>query len=163
MRGLDTVLRLLGRGRSLLKLKLKVRGADYPAQMTVDHSFLPSGTVLVVDDEPSVRRSTARLLRRAGAEVLEAASAAEALEYGRTGGLVVDVILSDVVMPEVTGIELAHEARKLWPEARILLFSAFTPAALTRRRLSDDDDLEIMLKPLERDDLLSAVADALRG
>jgi two-component system cell cycle sensor histidine kinase/response regulator CckA len=131
--------------------------------MTPEKASLPAGTVLVVDDEPSVRRSTARLLRRAGAEVLEAASASEALAYGRAHGLAVDVILSDVVMPEVTGIELAQQARELWPEARIILFSAFTPAALARHHLDGDSGTRILQKPLERDDLLAAVAAALRG
>jgi CheY-like chemotaxis protein len=117
-------------------------------------------TALVVDDEPSVRSSTARLLRRVGLEVLEAASAEEALAYGREGRTV-HVMLTDVVMPDISGIELAQTARELWPDAGILLFSAFTPAALTRHKLYDDRDMRILQKPLERADLLAAIAAAL--
>ena len=117
--------------------------------------------MLVVDDEPSVRRSTARLLQRAGADVLEASCAEEALAYGR-GGRSIDVLLSDIVMPETSGIELAAEAREVWPGAAILLISAFTPAALTRHKLNDDSGGRILQKPLERDALIAAVASAVR-
>jgi two-component system cell cycle sensor histidine kinase/response regulator CckA len=122
--------------------------------------ILEGRTVLVVDDEPSVRRSTARLLQRAGAEVLEASCAEEALAYGRDDGRSIDVLLSDIVMPETSGIELATAARDLWPNAGILLVSAFTPAALTRHKLNDEAGGRILQKPLERDELLAAVAAA---
>ena len=115
--------------------------------------------MLVVDDEPSVRRSTARLLERAGAEVLEASSADDALAYGRDGRSI-DVLLSDIVMPEVSGIELATAAREVWPDAGILLISAFTPAALTRHKLNDETGGRILQKPLERSELVAAVAAA---
>ena len=116
--------------------------------------------MLVVDDEPSVRRSTARLLERAGAEVLEASCAEDALAYGRDQGRSIDVLLSDIVMPEVSGIELATAARDVWPDAGILLISAFTPAALTRHKLTDETGGRILQKPLERSELVAAVAAA---
>jgi two-component system, cell cycle sensor histidine kinase and response regulator CckA len=128
--------------------------------MSESARILEGRTVLVVDDEPSVRRSTARLLQRAGAEVLEASCAEEALAYGRDEGRSIDVLLSDIVMPEVSGIELANAARDVWPNAGILLISAFTPAALTRHKLNDEAGGRILQKPLERDELLAAVAAA---
>jgi two-component system cell cycle sensor histidine kinase/response regulator CckA len=129
--------------------------------MTVESApTLEGRTVLVVDDEPSVRRSTARLLERAGAEVLEASCAEDALAYGRHEGRDIDVLLSDIVMPQTSGIELAAEAREVWPRAAILLISAFTPAALTRHKLNDDSGGRILQKPLERDELIAAVASA---
>ena len=88
--------------------------------------------MLVVDDEPSVRKSTARLLRGAGLDVLEAGSPAEALTYADEP---VEVILTDAVMPDVNGIELVATAREAWPEARILLISAGEPVAAVRRAL----------------------------
>jgi two-component system cell cycle sensor histidine kinase/response regulator CckA len=121
--------------------------------------ILEGRTVLVVDDEPSVRRSTARLLERAGAEVLEASCAEDALAYGEAGRSI-DVLLSDIVMPEVSGIELATAARAVWPDAGILLVSAFTPAALTRHKLTDEAGGRILQKPLERSELVAAVAAA---
>jgi two-component system, cell cycle sensor histidine kinase and response regulator CckA len=118
----------------------------------------PAGQVLVVDDEEAVRRSSARLLARAGFEVLEAGSAADALAL--LGERPIDVLLSDIVMPEVSGIELAVAAREVWPHAGILLISAFTPAALTRHKLTDETGGRILQKPVERSELVAAVAAA---
>jgi two-component system cell cycle sensor histidine kinase/response regulator CckA len=120
-----------------------------------------AGTVLVVDDEPAVRKSTARLLRRAGLDVLEAGSAAEALALGRDEGQQIDVLLTDVVMPDTNGIELAAEARELWPDAVILLISAFTPTALIRHEIHDGAARGMLQKPLERTELVSTVTRAV--
>jgi two-component system, cell cycle sensor histidine kinase and response regulator CckA len=117
--------------------------------------------VLVVDDEPAVRKSTARLLRRAGLEVLEAGSASEALAFGRDGGQEIDVLLTDVVMPDQNGIELAAEAREVWPDAVILLISAFTPTALIRHEIHDGAARGRLQKPLERTELVSVVTRAV--
>jgi DNA-binding NtrC family response regulator len=118
------------------------------------------GAILVVDDEASVRRSTARLLQRAGHEVREAGSAAEALDLLRDG-TAVEVIVSDVVMPEMTGIELVGAARALRPEVEVILCSAFTPAALTRHEFEAGREHTILQKPLELAQLLDAVSAAL--
>jgi DNA-binding NtrC family response regulator len=118
-----------------------------------------AGTVLVVDDEESVRRSTARLLRRAGLEVLEAASAGEALAFDGTD---VDVVLSDVVMPDVNGIELASRLHSVWPHVEVLLISAFTPSALIRHELLAGDSTRILQKPLERSELVAIVTAAVQ-
>jgi two-component system cell cycle sensor histidine kinase/response regulator CckA len=121
----------------------------------------PAGTVLVVDDEPAVRKSTARLLRRAGLDVLEAGSAAEALALGRDDRQEIDVLLTDVVMPDQNGIELAAEAREVWPDAVILLISAFTPTALIRHEIHDGAARGMLQKPLERTELVSVVTRAV--
>jgi two-component system cell cycle sensor histidine kinase/response regulator CckA len=127
----------------------------------IDPAFPSVGTVLVVDDEPAVRKSTARLLRRAGLDVLEAGSAAEALAFGGDEGQEIDVLLTDVVMPDTNGIELAAEARALWPDAVILLISAFTPTALIRHEIHDGAARGMLQKPLERTELVSVVTRAV--
>ena len=124
-----------------------------------DPDLSPIGTVLVVDDEPAGRKSTARLLRRAGLEVLEAGSAAEALAFGRDEPI--DVLLTDVVMPDTNGIELAAEARELWPDAVILLISAFTPTALIRHEIHEGAARGMLQKPLERTELVAVVTRAV--
>src|SRR5829696_3225729 len=85
----------------------------------------PASTVLVVDDETSVRSSTARLLARAGYEVLQASSADEALAILHERGPV-DAMLSDVVMPGANGFELASAVRDIAPATSVLLFTAYT-------------------------------------
>src|SRR3954451_18319401 len=100
--------------------------------------ILEGRTVLVVDDEPSVRRSTARLLERAGAEVLEASCAEDALAYGRDEGRSIDVLLSDMVMPGAGAIDPASAARDVGPDAGTLLTSPSPPRALPRHKLTDE-------------------------
>jgi two-component system cell cycle sensor histidine kinase/response regulator CckA len=121
------------------------------------------GTVLLVDDDDDVRGSTARILARAGFEVLEATSAAEALEVWHRQETPIDVVLSDVVMPGVSGVQLAAAIAALSPGASTILISGFTPSALERHRvLSDDsDDVQLLQKPLAPEELLAAVRDAI--
>jgi DNA-binding NtrC family response regulator len=144
-------------------LKISAPSADLLSvtSPSSDPAAPSAGTVLVVDDEPAVRKSTARLLRRAGLDVLEAGSASEALALGRDEGQRIDVLLTDVVMPDTNGIELAAEARALWPDAVILLISAFTPTALIRHEIHDGAARGMLQKPLERTELVSTVTRAV--
>lgn len=80
-------------------------------------------TILLVEDEAFVRRVTAEVLESAGYRLVIATSAAEALEaYPRCSGPV-DLLLADVVMPGMSGCELAAEFENLCPRGRVLLMS----------------------------------------
>jgi len=87
--------------------------------------------VLVVEDDPRVRRVSVRRLKDLGHEVIEADSGPAALKL-LTEGEPVDVVFSDVVMAGgMTGIELAQEVRRRWPKLKILLASGYAdPAAV---------------------------------
>lgn len=80
--------------------------------------------MLVVDDEPVVRAIVSRLLTEAGYRVLTAMSGPDALQTLRTSGPV-QVLLTDLRMPQMTGIELATDVRQLMPTARVRLMVAF--------------------------------------
>ena len=94
--------------------------------MTSPHDLCRSHRckVLLVDDEPLIRRLTARALAEADYEVIEAADGDEALELLRSGAQV-DVIVSDVMMPRMSGLELAEYVRKDFPDIRMILISGF--------------------------------------
>lgn len=85
-----------------------------------------SPTVLLVDDEPDVRLVTGLLLRRAGYTVVEADTGRAALDVIREGA-VVDVVLLDVMMPEMTGPEALPELRQLDPTLPVVFYSGFDP------------------------------------
>ena len=107
------------------------------------------GTVLVVDDDEGVRSFVGRALRRSGFAVVEAAGAAEALEVLRADRPRIDLLLTDVSMPGMSGLELIEGAKRLGRPIRALLMSGhpespvgtevphlakpFTPAALVKR------------------------------
>jgi CheY-like chemotaxis protein len=85
-------------------------------------------TVLLVEDEEAVRRIARRILERAGYRVLVARHGAEALSVLADAGPTVDVLLSDVAMPEMGGLELAALAVARTPGLRVLLMSGFSEA-----------------------------------
>ncbi|MEO8193453.1 MAG: ATP-binding protein [Gemmatimonadales bacterium] len=90
-------------------------------------------TILLVEDTEEVRRVAARILRRNGYRVLEAANGAEALSLCDSEPVPVDLIVTDIVMPTMGGAELAERIRKTQPDARILFTSGFTENAAVRQ------------------------------
>jgi CheY-like chemotaxis protein len=84
-----------------------------------------SATVLVLEDDPVIRSLSAKVLRDSGYNVIEASDSREAVEM--CGGYAgpIHLVLSDMVMPGMSGIEACEEIRKLRPETRVLLMSGF--------------------------------------
>jgi two-component system cell cycle sensor histidine kinase/response regulator CckA len=82
-------------------------------------------TILLVEDEAFVRRVTAEVLEWAGYKLVIARSAAEALQVHQRRSEPVDLLLSDVVMPGMSGRQLAAEFDSLYPGARVLLMSGY--------------------------------------
>lgn len=122
---------------------------------------LPGSTsVLVVDDAAIVRRLAFRLLSEAGYRVFEAGSAAEALEVLRLAGGRIDVVLVDVVMPEVSGVDLARLVQEAAPSAIPVFMSAFPAEVLVREGLRNPNVL-FVAKPFTREELLRAVGRAM--
>lgn len=81
----------------------------------------PRFVILCVDDERVSLKVRSRVLEKAGHEVIQADSAAEALEILRSRS--VDLVLTDLLMPVMTGAELAREVKKLRPNLPVVLFS----------------------------------------
>jgi signal transduction histidine kinase len=111
-------------------------------------------TVLVVEDEPAVREITARILRRNGYSVLEAASGPEALE------LIVDrqfdVLLTDLVMPQIPGTDLAQRIRETHPGVGVMFMSGYSQDVLGPRG-AFEDGVPLIQKPFAAAELLKAV------
>ncbi|MBM4319695.1 MAG: response regulator, partial [Deltaproteobacteria bacterium] len=102
-------------------------------------SAMPTGseTVLVVEDEDAVRRLAERILRSAGYEVLSAASGGDALVLCEKHGGGVDLLLTDVVMPQMSGRELAERLSKLCPRLKVLYMSGYTDNAIVHHGVLD--------------------------
>jgi PAS domain S-box-containing protein len=114
------------------------------------------GTVLVVEDEPAVRDVTVRVLRRAGWEVVAVVSGTEALTAVDTRAQPFDAVLSDVVMPGMSGIELAGRILDRLPETRVVLLSGYTAATLDLGRVVERG-VRFVAKPASSRDLLAAL------
>ena len=115
-----------------------------------------SGMVLVVEDEPALRKTAGRVLRGAGYEVLEAASADEALLAMRQRGNEVDLVLTDMVMPGMSGAELARRLVQIKPSLRVIYTSGYSLDVIRNQPLVDVD-ATILEKPYTLADLTAAV------
>ena len=124
--------------------------ADEPAKT--------AGTILLVEDEPAVRAIAARVLRQAGYDVLEGRDGAEGLRVATRELAELDLLLTDVVMPQLSGPELAGRVRALRPELPVLYCSGYLAGTLT-------DDLavgeSILAKPFTSAELLAAARAAI--
>jgi CheY-like chemotaxis protein len=119
-------------------------------------------TALVVDDASVVRRVSFRVLSEGGYRVFEAAGAIEALDVLAMVRGRVDVVLVDVVMPEVNGVDLVRLIREEWAHPAILFMSAY-PAEVMAREGLKDLRVQFLAKPFTRTELLSAVERAIRA
>jgi PAS domain S-box-containing protein len=113
------------------------------------------GTVLVVEDDSGLRKVTVRILEQHGYEVLVADGPTTALELARQRGSEIDLVVTDVVMPEMSGPQLAAHLGQTLPELPVLFVSGYTahPGDLP-------DGARFLSKPFTREGLLRGVAQA---
>jgi hypothetical protein len=121
-----------------------------------------SETVLVVEDQEAVRRLTVQMLKSYDYRTLEATQGDEALLLAERYSGSIDLLLTDVLMPMMTGKELAERLRPLRPHMRVLFMSAYPTDHISRRGLLDPGVLYIA-KPFTPDALAAKVREALRG
>jgi len=104
---------------------VEAAGAPAPAEVTAG-----TETILVVEDEAAVRRIASRSLRQCGYNVIEAADAREALEICRTRIGQIRLLLTDVVMPGMNGVELSKQLLALNPQLKVIYVSGYTDRVL---------------------------------
>jgi CheY-like chemotaxis protein len=112
-------------------------------------------SVLVVDDEAAVRRFAARVLERDGYGVVEAADGAEALELLKDVQASVDVVVTDIVMPRLNGVELMQALSISYPDIPVILMSGYATAALSELGIAAP--CSILTKPFPAERLLAEV------
>jgi PAS domain S-box-containing protein len=103
-------------------------------------TILPGGTetVLVVEDEATVRTLCVRILERLGYKVPQAQNGAEAIAVARGYGGRIDLLLTDVVMPGMNGADLANQLVLHHPEMKVLFTSGYTDDAIVRHGVLDE-------------------------
>jgi two-component system cell cycle sensor histidine kinase/response regulator CckA len=108
-------------------------------------------TILLVEDEAEVRAAARIILRRSGYQVIEASSAENALLLCEDIGNI-DMLLSDVVMPQMSGPELVRQLVKLRPATKILCMSGYADDNIARHEVLDGD-IAFLQKPFTADSL----------
>jgi CheY-like chemotaxis protein len=99
-----------------------------PAEAAIDNVEVPSLSILVVDDEPSVRETLAEMLEAMGHRVLLAESGQNALQT--LSGNKCDLVFTDLAMPDMDGWETSREIRKRWPEMNVVLVTGYGTGTL---------------------------------
>jgi hypothetical protein len=130
------------------------------AQRPSAASMRGSGRILVVDDEEGVRTVLQRLLSRMGYDVEAVGDATTALAMLAGTPTRFDLVLSDILMPEMTGLELATELIEAKVPVAIVLMTGFADGA-TVREATETFKLPVLRKPFEVDQLAAVLEDAL--
>jgi len=133
--------------------------AEGPPPATTDMS-LAGVTVLLAEDEPGILRFMQRTLEQAGCRVIPGASAEEALEALEKSGASPDLLVSDIVMPGLSGVELAARIRDRHPRLAVLFISAYTSDALKEQGIASLGAY-LLQKPFTGPELLEQVARTL--
>lgn len=116
---------------------------------------MASERILVVDDEPGIRQIIARILVDEGYFVHQAGDGLEALELINAGDVAMDVVVSDIVMPRLNGVELVQELSRSHPGLPIILISGFGTEELTRRGIAAP--CAVLPKPFPPERLIAEV------
>lgn len=116
--------------------------------------------ILLVEDEDSVRAFSARALRTTGYEVFEADSGDEALDVLEELDYKIDLMISDVVMPEMDGPTLLTKVRERMPTLRVIFVSGYAEENV-RQDIADNQSVEFLPKPYSLDQINSKVKDVL--
>jgi CheY-like chemotaxis protein len=120
----------------------------------------PSGGskhILLVEDDVGVLDTTAAMLTSLGHTVRAVTGPSEALQILRGADEPIDLLLSDVMMPKMTGVQLAGEARRLQPGLKVLLISGYSQEGLSSPA-KPDQGLPLLAKPYQQADLAAQLS-----
>lgn len=135
------------------------------AEYTSDFLFGAStgnGRVMIVDDEPDIRKVVRMALQKAGYDVVEAEDGQKAIEIINTGEnrLMLDVIICDIRMPKINGVEAITYFRKEYPRVPLIVLTGFPDTEMATSFLRDGV-VDYLVKPVEGEKLKASVAKAM--
>jgi two-component system cell cycle sensor histidine kinase/response regulator CckA len=165
--GFITVDSELGKG-TCFKIYLPRRKIDAADAAPVEVAPAPArdvtgqDTILLVEDEEAVRSFAARALRMRGYNVLEASGGEEALEIVKNDANKIDLIITDVVMPNMDGPTMVKHVKALKPELAVIFMSGYAEEAF-RRSDQSSEDIHFLPKPFGLKQLAAKVKEVLAG
>jgi two-component system cell cycle sensor histidine kinase/response regulator CckA len=138
------------------------REPDEVRKFTPPSVLTGTETILLVEDEEQVRGAARSILARNGYNVVEVMHSAEALEVCGNSANLIDIVLTDVVMPQMSGPELVRRLVELRPEIKVLCMSGYTDETIERHGMLDSK-MAFLEKPFTPEALLSKVREVLDG
>lgn len=136
----------------------EVSGAE--RQAAVKNMFTGTATILVVDDDLPVRTLVRRILTHDGFTVLDSASAEDALAVCKRHRDPIHLVLTDIVLPKMSGFDLAGRLESAHPELKVLFMSGYTDYAVPGKEMLDPEK-NFIQKPFTFDALVNKVREAL--
>ncbi len=130
------------------------------AEPPVPKDLTGTGTVILVEDDDAVRTFGGRALRNKGYRVVEAKSGETALDLVRGASGRINLLITDVVMPQMDGPELIREVRRIDPDIKVIFISGYTEDAF-RQRLGSDSDIHFLAKPFSLKQLAIKVKEVI--
>ncbi len=134
--------------------------APEPGKAAAKIDLTGAGTILLVEDEEGLRQLNARGLASRGYTVLEAGNGVEAIEVLESSDGQIDLVVSDVVMPEMDGPTLLRELRSRNPELKIIFVSGYAEDAF-QKHLPADGQFAFLPKPFTLKQLVNAVKETM--
>ena len=119
-----------------------------------------TGTILIVEDDPGIRELSSKILKRRGYTVLVANGGKEARQICEHHGGVIDVLLSDVVMPGMNGPAVAEMLTKMRPALKVVFMSGYTDDAIVRHGVMERD-VPFLQKPFTPERLANKIVEVL--
>ena len=118
--------------------------------------------VLIVEDEAALREAARRMLARHGYQVITAASGAEAVKAAAAAPAAIDLLLTDVVMPQMLGPQAAEQVRAFHPSVKVVFMSGYTRGGLDTQGVLDEG-VSLIQKPFTEAALLAKIGEVLPG
>ena len=150
----------LGQGTTVTVVLPVAAGSQWPTAGHQGQAMEPAGTVLVIDDEAAIREVAHRVLTSAGYQVVTAVNGHEALRLLGNPEMTADLVLTDVVMPGMTGAAFAAQAHARRPDLPVLFMSGYEPQGAAAEGWPDPG-AQVISKPFSRAALLARVTQML--
>jgi CheY-like chemotaxis protein len=135
---------------------------DEPAAVAAPATLSGTETVLVAEDDDAVRTAVVRVLQHQGYSVISAAYADEALRLCANHAGPIDLLLTDVVMPQMSGAELAKQLLAIRPRTKLLYMSGYTDDSVVRHGVLEAG-VSFLQKPITPSSLSRKVREVLDG
>ena len=153
-----------GRGTTFIiqfpDTRAQVEPVEMPLTAPAPADLHGTETIMVVEDDDTVRTLTANVLKNAGYSVIEASGPAAALQMAERSASTIHLLLSDVIMPGFDGVELSKRLRKTHPHTPVLFMSGYSDDTMARHGLTVDQ-YDLLAKPFSTTNLLRKVRAAL--
>jgi two-component system cell cycle sensor histidine kinase/response regulator CckA len=154
----------MGQGAAFTILLPRTVGSTtaLPKPIVKNRSWTGTETVLLVEDDVALRELMMSMLLRLGYKVLEASHGSQALNIARKLGQKIDLLLTDVVMPGISGPQLSHEIAALHPAVKVLLMSGY-PESVSGKAVTTSVGMPLLEKPFKQPELARKLREVLEA